>query len=100
MKYKSKLLTVEEFADALHATVSSRTVRTLIHQGKIKAVRLGKRYYLSKGELERVVSECQEDEKQQDSSSEKTMERGLSSMEANKSELVLVKDFIETQKKL
>lgn len=100
MQSKAKLLTVEEFADALHPTVSSRTVRTLIHEGKINAVRFGERYYLSKGELDRVISECQEDAKQPGFSNAKTMARGLSSTEANKSELVLVKDFIETQKKL
>lgn len=58
MSSDEALLTVEEFAAALHRTVTPRTVRTLIRQGEVNAVRLGKRFYMTHDELKRFTSTC------------------------------------------
>ncbi|PCH75196.1 MAG: hypothetical protein COC12_01585 [Rhodobacteraceae bacterium] len=100
MKPAAMLMTVEEFASSLHETVTTRTVRTLIHQGKINAVKLGKRYYLTHEELERFASTCPANASQPDSFKEKTMARGLSSTEAGKSGQATVMDFVAKQKML
>lgn len=49
---------MEEFAAALHHTITSRTVRTIIHLGEVNAVRLGKCYFMTHDELERLTSIC------------------------------------------
>lgn len=51
------LRSVEEAAGLLG--ISKWTVRAYIRDGRLKAVRLGRRVLLSEEELERLVAECQ-----------------------------------------
>lgn len=42
----TNLLTVEEAAAALHATVTVAAIRAAIREGRLAATRIGKRYYV------------------------------------------------------
>lgn len=46
--------TVQEVADAFKTTPGH--VRELIHKGEIKAVKIGKRYRITKPELDRLLN--------------------------------------------
>ncbi|WP_158524526.1 helix-turn-helix domain-containing protein [Phaeobacter gallaeciensis] len=99
MRADEAFLTVEDFAAALHRTISSRTVRTMIHDGQINATKIGQRFYMTREELARFVSTCHANANRPDFSSAKTMALGSSSTEDSRSGQVLVTDFIRKQKK-
>ena len=50
------LMTVEEAAAALHATVTVAAIRAAIREKRLAAVRLGRRYYISEKDLRRFAS--------------------------------------------
>ncbi|NOD66261.1 helix-turn-helix domain-containing protein [Ruegeria sp. HKCCD7303] len=99
MSSDEALLTIEEFAAALHRTITPRTVRTMIHQGEINAVRLGKRYYMTREELKRFTTTCHVNANRPGSSNAKTMAHGSSSTEDSRSGQALVMDFMRQRKK-
>ncbi|OSP53438.1 hypothetical protein BV911_17965 [Pseudoruegeria sp. SK021] len=93
----SAFVTPAEAASMLHHTVSRRTVMTLIHQGELNHVKFGKRYYLSRAEVERFISECPANANQHALFSDATMAHGSSSMAENTSGQDLVRDFVMKQ---
>jgi excisionase family DNA binding protein len=50
------LMSVEEAAGLLG--ISPWTVRSYIHNGKLRPVRLGRRVLLEEAELERLITDC------------------------------------------
>jgi len=50
-----RLLTIEEAAAALHATVTVSAVRSAIREGRLTAKRIGKRYYIAECDLRRFA---------------------------------------------
>jgi excisionase family DNA binding protein len=50
------LLTVEEAAAALHATVTVSAIRAAIREGRLAATRIGKRYYVEERVLRRFAA--------------------------------------------
>lgn len=49
------LLTIEEAARALHATVTVSAIRAMIRDGRLAARRIGRRYYVPATEIERLT---------------------------------------------
>ena len=76
------MLTVQEAATFIHSTVSPSTIRDAIHNRGLKAVKLGRRYFINTNEITRFL-ECQENASQQDYINAKTMEHGSSLMPEN-----------------
>ena len=78
----STMLTVKEAAAFIHPLVSPNTIRDAIHNRGLKAVKLGRRYFININEITRFL-ECQENASQPDYTNEMMTERGSSSMEEN-----------------
>ena len=76
------MLTVKEAAAFIHPLVSPNTIRDAIHNRGLKAVKLGRRYFINTNEITRFL-ECQENANQPDYTSAKTIEHGSSLMEGN-----------------
>lgn len=56
----TNLLTVEEAAAALHATVTVAAIRAAIREGRLAATRIGKRYYVEERVLRRFACHAPE----------------------------------------
>ncbi|THH36208.1 DNA-binding protein [Aliishimia ponticola] len=99
MNGEEALLTIDDFAAALHSTVKPRTVRTMIHLGQINATKIGQRYYMTRDELRRFISQCQENANQPGCSNARTTAPGSFSTKGGKSGQAMVMDFMRQQKK-
>jgi excisionase family DNA binding protein len=71
------LLTVEEAAAALHATVTVACIRAAIRNGRLPAARIGRRYYVTRDALRRFAR-CPSPANPQDSTSVPTAANGSS----------------------
>lgn len=81
------LMTLEEAAESLHATVTVSALRAAVREGRLPRRKLGRRYYLYPGDLEILL--CQ-DESQPDSTSDATKASGSSETERDRSGLDMV----------
>lgn len=97
-KSESGLLSALEAAEYIHPIVKEATIKRLIREGQLSAVKVGRSYLVSVEEVERYL-ECQGKGSQQDSINEKTTARGSSSMADGTSGLDMVKVFLEKRKK-
>jgi excisionase family DNA binding protein len=78
---ESRLLTVEEAAKALHATVKVSAIRAAIREGRLASVRIGRRYYVTPEALRRFAK-CRVVESRPACGVDPTPETGSSSTEA------------------
>lgn len=53
-----RLLTIEEAANAMHETITVSTLRAAIRGGRLPARKIGRRFYLTEGEIEGFI-QCQ-----------------------------------------
>jgi excisionase family DNA binding protein len=77
-KKENLTMTVSEFALYIHESVSDQSIYRLIHSGKLRAKKIGQRYFITKNAAEEFLS-CRDTENPQDSFLEKTKRYGSSS---------------------
>ncbi|MBF9059553.1 helix-turn-helix domain-containing protein [Rhodobacterales bacterium HKCCSP123] len=93
-----RLFSISEAAAHIHPDIKEATVRRLIRNHEIRAVKISRSYYVPVDELERYLT-CLEKGNPQDSIKDETTAHGSYLMAENKSGPDMVRAFLEKQKK-
>lgn len=94
-------ITLLEAASLFRGSLTPATLRAEAARGRLTIFKLGRRYFTTRADIERMVQKCREGQQVQGSISTKTEERGPSeTVRAQSAQAALNQTVVELKKRL